>query len=783
MTLTELTNKLGFKVKEDDVQKVNSTFSSIKNTAVKMLGAIGIGFSLTSMNALVEEFSRVKNQIQHSTDGLGDQDEIQKKILASATATRTAYSETAKMVSNLVKENKALFGNVDEAIKFNNAATMLFKTAGKTNEDIASLMEAINKSFAKGYIDSETLSQLLERSPEAVELLNRKLGTTSDQLEKMATDGKFTVQDLKDAFVENADEIESAFGNVQSTVTEALTVIRNKWGLWLADTNETLEITPKISRFMVSGFDAVLRALTRVRNGVVWLSEKLGGVNNLYKLIAIAGGAAFGYVALGKLITFISWVKTLDKVLLLARMKIVGIIAVIALIALLIEDFIAFLKGDNSLIGTIFDKVGIGAENVRKAIFKAWQAVKAFLLAVWGVIKGAALEIFGALSAWWAENGEQVLASFSKIWGAIKTLCIALWNALSSAAKAIFGALKIFWDQWGGTITTVFSTIWNTLISLIQPFLDALSALIDFLANVFTGNWQGAWQAIKDFAAAIWQGLVNIINGAWTIITTIWGAIVNFFGGIFQGVWDVVVEKVTGIKNAIVNGFQAAIDWITSLPEQALQWGADIIQGIVDGITGAVGKVVDAVSGVASKIKSFLGFSEPEDGPLSNFHTYMPDMIDLMSKGIADGKAKVKTALNDLTGDMALGMEGGNLDVAAPDMIDLMSKGIAAGKQKIKSALDTVTSDLGIELDAGGFGPMLKSFGDKAKALAGAGSVKPSTAGTVTSSSVNKSVVQNVAINNQFNGDRAIQRKAAKAMDKSANDVTAELARGLAYAR
>ena len=62
-------------------------------------------------------------------------------------------------------------------ITFNNAATMLFKSAGKTNEDIAGLMEAINKSFAKGYIDSETLSQLLEQSPEAVELLNKKLGT------------------------------------------------------------------------------------------------------------------------------------------------------------------------------------------------------------------------------------------------------------------------------------------------------------------------------------------------------------------------------------------------------------------------------------------------------------------------------------------------------------------------------------------------------------------------------------------------------------------------------
>ncbi len=45
------------------------------------------------------------------------------------------------------------------------------------------------------------------------------------------------------------------------------------------------------------------------------------------------------------------------------------------------------------------------------------------------------------------------------------------------------------------------------------------------------------------------------------------------------------------------------------------------------------------------------------------------------------------------------------------------------------------------------------------------------------------SVTQNVNINNVFNGDKTIQQKASVAMDKSARDITSELARGLAYAR
>ena len=209
----------------------------------------------------------------------------------------------------------------------------------------------------------------------------------------------------------------------------------------------------------------------------------------------------------------------------------------------------------------------------------------------------------------------------------------------------------------------------------------------------------------------IWEIVSNIATGIWESVTTA-----------FTNMWNGITTTVGNIKQSIVDGFTAAIDWIKSLPAQALQWGADIINNIVEGIKGAVGKVGEAVSGVASKIKGFLGFSEPDEGPLSDFHTYMPDMIALMTQGINAGKDKVRGALEALTGDMSL--------------------------------------------------------------MANVGIVSPSTAASaVGSSNISKSVVQNVNINNKFEGDRAGQQKSAAAMKQAGGDITKELAHGLAYAR
>ena len=722
MTLRELLIGLGFKIDESSEKKAEQGIQGLKDKATQLLGAIGIGFSLANLNQISEEFRTTNDQIAQATKLLGDQDEIQQKILDSANRTRASYADTARMVSNLVQENSELFGTVDEAIAFNDAATMLFRTAGKTNEQIAGLMEAINKSFAKGVVDSETISQLLEQSPEFIALLNERLGTTTDQLEQMVADGKISLADLKGAVVDNADEIAAAFDGTSYKISDALLNIRNQFGLWVADMDDTLGISEAIGTPMVRAFNVVMDVLRQVQVRFEWLAEKVGGTENLFRIIGTVAASAFGVMALPKLLTFLTTLQKIDKALLSARLKMVAIIAVITVIVLLIQDFIAFMSGDNSLIGSLFDKAGIGAENARKTILNAWTTVKEFLLTMWGVIKQAAETIFGALSEWWEENGAAVMESFSRIWEGIKTLCETLWNALSSAAQTIFGALQRFWDTWGDTIISVFSTIWNTLIALIQPFLDAIAAVIDFLANVFTGNWQGAWTAIKDFAASIWQMITTIITGALDIITSIWSTAVGILSGIFQNIWNSIVEKVTGIKDAIVNGFTAAIDWIKSLPAQALQWGADIIQGIVDGITGAISKVGDAVKGVADKIKSFLGFSVPEDGPLSDFDTYMPDMIELMTKGINAGKDKIRGALESLTGEMSV--------------------------------------------------------------ITKANVVSPSTAAVATGSTQSsRTVTQNIEINNQFNGDRAGQQKSSEAMDKATSDSTEELARALQYAR
>lgn len=386
---------------QKELNQTKATYQQISGIVRSMVGklaaAFGLGFSLVQLKNISEEFTAVNNQIRSATEGMGEQSEIQQKILQAASNSRTAYGDTAKFVGNLVQSNKELFGSVDEAAQYAELTNKLFRSAGKTSEQVAEMQEALNQSFARGVVDTETISRLLEESPEAVKLLEKEVGASKEKFEAMASSGELTVADLKNAFINGADEINRSFAQVDMTISDALLNIRNQWGLWIAKIDKQYGLTKKLSEFLVSLFSKLMKWLDKAVAFVDKLADKVGGMENLLKLIAMAAGSIWIALNASKILTFF---KSLSGLLSIANLKTLALVAVILLIALAIDDLIHFLNGDASVIGEFFEQMGIDADDARDTISKviqtAIQLAKTVGKVVWEVIKWLA-EVVGAV--------------------------------------------------------------------------------------------------------------------------------------------------------------------------------------------------------------------------------------------------------------------------------------------------------------------------------------------------------------------------------------------------
>jgi len=123
---------------------------------------------------------------------------------------------------------------------------------------------------------------------------------------------------------------------------------------------------------------------------------------------------------------------------------------------------------------------------------------------------------------------------------------------------------------------------------------------------------------------------------------------------VFTAIWNGIKNTVSGIYNTVKDGFNKAVSFVTGLASSAFSWGADIINGIVDGIKSCISKVTSAVSDVAETIKSFLHFSVPDEGPLTDYEDWMPDFMEGLANGIEKSRGLLQGAMSDVAADMVI---------------------------------------------------------------------------------------------------------------------------------
>lgn len=84
------------------------------------------------------------------------------------------------------------------------------------------------------------------------------------------------------------------------------------------------------------------------------------------------------------------------------------------------------------------------------------------------------------------------------------------------------------------------------------------------------------------------------------------------------------------------------------------KWGSDLTEEISTSMTTKESKnsIVSAASKVAGWIADFLHFTLPDKGPLSDMDESMPDMIEIMTRGIDENKSKLVSSASKMARDL-----------------------------------------------------------------------------------------------------------------------------------
>lgn len=251
---------------------------------------------------------------------------------------------------------------------------------------------------------------------------------------------------------------------------------------------------------------------------------------------------------------------------------------------------------------------------------------------------------------------EQAINIFTKVADAapviIETLVTAITDNLDPLIQAAITLLLALIEGIAIAAPILLGAVPDIIGALVNGLIGALPQLMEVGGQLIAGLFQGIglalaglWDLIKGWATSIidrFKAALGIHSPSVLMMNIGKDLILGLINGIAAMIQN-VVAKVKSIASRIQNAFSDVI-------RRATSWGRDLIQNFINGIGQRVGRLVDKVKGIAQTVKDFLGFSEPKKGPLSNFHTYAPDMIQLFAEGLKQSEGILANQLNSSLG-------------------------------------------------------------------------------------------------------------------------------------
>lgn len=186
----------------------------------------------------------------------------------------------------------------------------------------------------------------------------------------------------------------------------------------------------------------------------------------------------------------------------------------------------------------------------------------------------------------------------------------------------------------------------------VSQIIEIVGFLGEFLAPVFSAIGSGLsalWGLIlANPVIAIVVGIIAVIALLWTKCEWFRNGVTNLINNIrdgFKNGWNKIKNIWTNAIDGIKNKFKSMI-------QEAKEWGSDFIEGFKRGILGRIKSLFSAITSIPKKIRKLLHFSRPDEGPLRDYETWMPDMMDGLSKGIRDNSYKVEDEVKNLASKM-----------------------------------------------------------------------------------------------------------------------------------
>ena len=514
-------------------------------------------------------------------------------------------------------------------------AAPIFKTAGKDVEDAALYLGVMANAGIEANVAANSLKTGMAR-----------LAQPTKQAKEAMEDYGIAMSDIwnEDGSMKDSVEIQrnlhEAFAKLseQEQMAAAGAIFgKNQMASWLALINTAPSEVDALSESIKNSTGTTQEMADAMMSGFGGSIEKLK--SSLDVLMTSLGSIIAEYLTpvIEKIQGVIDMFMAMDEETKKQIVTIAGIVAAVGPVLLVGGKII-------SGIGTIISAMGTVATFIGGTLIPAITAISAPVLAV-----VAAVAALAAGFVYLYKTNEDFRNKVNELVSGIKENFGQMIETIKPALDELFTTIK---------------TVVGELVEAFKQFMKDAEPVFEFIATGIAGVINGVMQAATP--------IINAVNSIIKMVSSVVKGLFSLLTGDFKGFASNMKDALKSMLDAIKSLLEAKLAFFKGIFEtfgsdigaKAMQWGIDLINNLVEGIKSMIDRVGDAISDVADVIASFIHFSEPDQGSLANFNSFMPDMMRQMASGITKGIPMVENAMDNLTKTMVPTMGGINVSGA-----------------------------------------------------------------------------------------------------------------------
>lgn len=572
--------------------------------------------------SFADGFTLLQSRARLYTDSQEEANKVSEELIGIANRTRVATDAVSLTFQRLAINQDRLGLTTERVTRLTELLSKAVVVGGSNAQEAGGALRQFSQALSGNFqAAAQELNSVLEQTPGLAAALADGLGTTTDQIKRLAKEGRLSSKLVIEAIESQASAIEARFGRVAPTIGQAFQVLENSLSVFIGRAFQTTNAGKAITETLINignallnlsrdtkRFNAVLEAagtvlgtlaIARVTNSLLGLAGAADRViGSLVRLVAIP---IFGFlvsVVRGAALATNSLLGLASAALSINFSGIAGPAsaafrflnqAVSATLTVLLNFGLIARFAFTSLIGLVTR----AAASIRSLSFASLiSGLRALVVQL--ALATAGFVRMGAAAA--AAIGRGLIGGLQSLVHLVRTgLVVGLDLArvalvslagvslgVLTAAVGVFAALlfgvRNETVQIGGEAVKVR----DVLVAAFQIASEALGRFVDRMLTAFGAGGQGQ-SVIRRF--------FNTFVGLFVALFRTGQLIVGRLGDLFRGLGSGIVEFVSAIPGALTKALQGDISGA------AQELGAAFANGFKDGAAGldqAIGDIFKA---------------------------------------------------------------------------------------------------------------------------------------------------------------------------------------------